>query len=295
MAIALVIGTLSAGLATWLVLGYAVGDLALAARDTAFTGVFTNLGKTWASLLLCDIVLAILVVLVPLTSRALSRELWNRVRPRAGVMERTALAAIVTALMVFAWSQAAPMLTRPYFTWHGLPEARAAFDVLAMSAWLLPIIAMAAAAFRAWLELRVGAAESAEAATVERAGHRRALPAPLAIGWKVGLAVFILAGLMEWWVDAVVVATVMAAFLVIREPALRRVPELDRVSRFPILPRLALGAVVSGVVAIILVSALGADSVVRPIVLSTLFSLIVFTLLLPEHVLGRRDTPSPVR
>lgn len=282
MALALVVGTLSAAVGAWLVLGYSVGDLVLAARDSAFTGTFASAGKTWAALILGDIVLAMMVVLIPLAARALARELVGRALPRAGTAAAWAIAAVVTAAMVYAWSQAAPVLTRPYFTWHGLGESSGVVDALSMAAWILPLVALAAVPLRGWLETRSGVVQAEEPA----AAHRRALPAPVALVWKVGLAVFILAGLMEYWIDPVVVALVMIVFLVMREPALRRLPaQLSRVTRIPVLPRLVTGALISAVLAIIFISIFGADSVVRPVVLSTLLSLIVFTLLLPEHVL----------
>ncbi|MFN2582273.1 MAG: hypothetical protein ABR498_05980 [Candidatus Dormibacteria bacterium] len=284
MSLALVIGTLSAALGAWLVLGYAVGDLVLANRSAAFVGSLGEAGKTWATLILCDIVLAMMVVLIPLTARALSHELMLRLRRGGSLVVEYAVAAGVSALMVYAWSQAAPVLTRPYFTWHGVAVARDALDSLQLMAWLLPLVGLVAMVLRGWLEQRVQLEEVASS-PAQRV-RRRALPVPIAIAWKVGLAVFVLAGLMEFWVDPIVVALVMATFLVVREPALRRLPaDLQRVTRVPILPRLIVGAVTSAVLGIIFVSIFGADSVVRPIVLSTLLSLTVFTLLLPEHVL----------
>ena len=283
MAIALLIGILSAALGAWLIIGYSVGNLVLGARDAAFTGSFASLGKTWVALVLSDIVLVMMVVLIPLAARALARELVARAMPRAGAAATYALGGAVTAAMVYAWSQAAPVLTRPYFTWHGLGVSQGAVDGLAAAAWILPLLALGATPLRGWLETRIGAGrEREEPAPVPR----RPLPVPVAIGWKVALAVFILAGLMESWIDPVVVALVMIVFLVLREPALRRLPaQLSRVTQFPVLPRLVTGAVISGVLAIIFVSIFGADSVIRPVVLSTLLSLVVFTVLLPEHVL----------
>ncbi|MBV8195994.1 MAG: hypothetical protein JOY80_10780, partial [Candidatus Dormibacteraeota bacterium] len=247
----------------------------------------TNLGKTWAALILGDIVLVMLVVLVPITARALARELIARIRPGLGVASEFAIAGLVSALMAFAWAQAAPILTRPYFVWHGAPVSLESLNTLQMEAWLLPLVALGACAVRGVLEMRMQAAEPPP--PLVTSAHRRKLPAPLALVLKVGLAVFILAGLMESWIDPIVVAFVMLVFLVLREPALRRLPvELGRVTRIPILPRLVAGAVVSGLLAIIFIAIFGADSVVRPIVLSTLLSLTVFTLLLPEHVLEKQ-------
>ena len=88
----------------------------------------------------------------------------------------------------------------------------------------------------------------------------------------------------------------MVALLLLREPALRRIEtRLLVVLRLPILPRLVAGAVISAVLGVIVVSIFGADGFVRPIVVSTLISLIVFSLLCPTASWARpRGTAGPV-
>ena len=105
---------------------------------------------------------------------------------------------------------------------------------------------------------------------------------------------FLLAGLMDSWIDALLVAIAMVALLLLREPALRRIEtRLLVMLRLPILPRLLAGAVISAVLGIVVVGIFGADGFVRPIVVSTLISLIVFSLLLPDSILGTpREVPT---
>ena len=107
------------------------------------------------------------------------------------------------------------------------------------------------------------------------------------------IAVFLLAGLMNSWVDPIIVGVVMIAFLALREPLLRRLgPRTAIVLRVPILLRLIAGSVISAIIAIIVVAAFGTQSVVRPVVISTLVSLIVFTILLPDHILEHAQGPA---
>lgn len=291
MAVGLVVGTLSSALSTWLVLGYSVGDIFLGVRDTAFNASLASIGKTWAALLLSDAILAILIVLIPITARALADDVIARYLPGRGRLPAAGLAALAAAGLAFAWSQAALVLTRPFFAWHSLSPTSAELDALHLAAVLLPLIAAAGTALRVLVEEQLEPREPPLAELPERS--RRTLPTPVAILWRVALSVFLLAGLMESWIDPIVVAAVMAVLIAIREPALRRLgssPHL--VMRFPVLPRLLVGAVVSALIGILLVSALGTVSVVRPVVISTLVSLIVFSLVLPDHVLSEHRPES---
>jgi len=284
MVLALVVGTLSAAVGAWLVIGYAVGDVTIGVRDPAFLGAFTNSGKTWAALILCAFVLAMLVVLIPLTARALANEVAARWLAGRGFAAEAGVAIAAEVLLVFAWTQAALVLTRPYFTWHGLAPSTSTVEGLHTAAWALPLVAIGAAGLRAWLDVRYAAATPPRA-TLPARPHRRT-PKPVAIAVRALIAVFLLAGLMDSWVDPIIVGVVMVAFLALREPLLRRIgPRTAVVMRVPILPRLIVGSVISAIIAIIVVAAFGTQSVVRPVVISTLISLIVFTILLPDHIL----------
>lgn len=295
LVLALLVGTLSAAVGAWLVIGYSLGDIVLGVRDQAFLGALSNAGKTWAALILCDIIFALLVVLIPLTARALANEVSSRWFARQGVAAVVAITAVAEALLVFAWTQAALVLTRPYFTWHALAPTQASIDALHTAAWALPLVAAGAAVLRAWLELRFAARIPPRAPLAEHRRRARA-PQPFAIVLRVALAVFILAGLMDSWVDPIIIAVAMAVLLVLREPALRRLgARTALVMRVPILPRLIVGSVISALIAIIVVAALGTESVVRPVVISTLVSLVVFTVLLPDHILSEHAHETPAQ
>lgn len=290
MALALVISGLSVGLGAWLMLGYALGDLLLAARSAPFTGSLPETGKTWAALLLTDAVLVVLVILLPLTARVLAAEMDERLWQGRRGIRPVALGAVTVAVLVYSWTQAALLLTRPYFTWHGQQPPRAEVDALHLAAWVLPLVAAATLVGRAQLEARLRPVPppSSHGATTAR----RELPLPIGVALRVGLSVFLLAGLMDSWVDAVIVAVLMALLIVVREPALRRIGwRVGELERVPVMLRLLCGALLSAVLSVVIVGALGTGSVIRPVVVSTMLSLLVFTLLLPEHIL--LDEPVP--
>jgi hypothetical protein len=290
MALALVVGTLSAGLGVWLFAGYVVGDL-FVARGPAYGGSGANDLKTYAAILLCDIVFAMLVLIIPVTARALAAEVNARWFPQRGAFPAQAIAVIAVAALAFAWAQGALVLTRPFFTWHGLSVPGTEIQALQLATVLLPVMAALAMAARAVLETRLLARPSVRPAGELRPA-RAPLPAPVALGLRVAFAVFLLAGLMDSWVDVALVAIAMVVLLVLREPALRRIENrLVVVLQLPILPRLLAGAVISAVLGVLVVGVFGADGFVRPIVVSTLISLIVFSLLLPDSVLATPHTP----
>ncbi|MGA7988871.1 MAG: hypothetical protein WCB51_10790 [Candidatus Dormiibacterota bacterium] len=295
MACAVAVGTISAAVGTWLFAGYVVGDL-FVARGPAFGGGVPDDLKTYAAILLCDIVFAMLVVIIPITARALSAEVTARWFPRRGDLPTHVIAVVAVAALAFAWAQGALVLTRPFFTWHGLSVPGAEIQSLQLAAIVVPSIAALAMATRAVLETRLlTMAATRPAAEIRPA--RAPLPEPVALALRVAFAVFLLAGLMDSWVDALLVAIAMVALLLLREPALRRIEtRLLVMLRLPILPRLLAGAVISAILSVLIVGIFGADGFVRPIVVSTLISLIVFSLLLPDSILGaaREASASPI-
>ena len=285
MAVAVAVGTISAGVGSWLFIGYVVGDL-FVARGPAFGGSAGDDVKTFAAILLCDIVFAMLVVIIPITARALSAEVTARWFPQRGDLPTQIIAVVAVAALAFAWAQGALVLTRPFFTWHGLAVPGTEIQALQLGVVVVPIIAAVAMAARAVLQTRLLSMAVARPAAEIRPA-RAPLPEPVALALRVAFAVFLLAGLMDSWVDALLVAVAMVALLLLREPALRRIEtRLLVMLRLPILPRLVAGAVISAVLGIVVVGIFGADGFVRPIVVSTLISLIVFSLLLPDSVLG---------
>jgi hypothetical protein len=293
MALALAAGTLSAGIGAWLFVGYAVGEL-FAARGAAFGGSAASDVKTYAAILLCDIVFAMLVVIIPITARALAAEASARWFPGRGDLPTHAIAVVALAALAFAWAEGALVLTRPFFTWHGLGIPAAEIEAIQLSAVVLPTIAAVAMATRAVLETRLLTMAAVRPAA-ELRSERTPLPPPVSLGLRVAFAVFLLAGLMDSWLDALLVAVAMTALLVLREPALRKIEHrLLVMLRLPILPRLVAGAIISAVLAVVVIGIFGADGFVRPIVVSTLISLIVFSLLLPDSVVATGHTvPSP--
>lgn len=295
MALAVAVGTISAGVGAWLFVGYAVGEL-FAARGPAFGGSAASDVRTYTAILLCDIVFAMLVVIIPITARALAAEVSARWFPGRGDLPTHAIAVVAVAALAFAWAQGALVLTRPFFTWHGLGIPAAEIQAIQLAAVVLPTIAAVAMATRAVLETRLLTIAVVRPAA-ELRPERRPLPPPVSLGLRVAFAVFLLAGLMDSWIDAVLVAVAMSALLVLREPALRKIEtRLLIVVRLPILPRLVTGAIISVILGVVVVGVFGADGFVRPIVVSTLISLIVFSLLLPDSIIAPVHTqasPSP--
>src|SRR5258708_30399199 len=101
----IVVGTIAAALGAWLLLGFAVGDLVLASRDAPFRGSTGETLRTDVALLVCYVVLALVVTLVPIAARRLAGETvqrWGRGHRGATIT----LTAIVEGLLVLTWTQA---------------------------------------------------------------------------------------------------------------------------------------------------------------------------------------------
>ncbi|TMC46242.1 MAG: hypothetical protein E6J20_21295, partial [Chloroflexi bacterium] len=281
----ILLGTVAAGLGAWLLLGFAVGDLLLASRDAPFRGSSGDSLRTDAALLVCYVVLAMVVTLVPITARRLAGETvqrWGRGHLGAIV----SLTAIVEGLLVLTWTQAAVVLTRPFFHWHDLATSEDALNGLRDQGWRLALVGAGAAVIRLLLER--AALEGAPAAPGAAPAPRRRPPqrAWTTHAIQALVTVVILAGLMDTWADAAAVAAVLVGLNLVRDRAAPRLHSLARVmERYPTLPRLLGAAVASAAIAIALVRAVGATSVVRPIIVSTIVSLVIVTLVMPEHAI----------
>src|SRR5207302_10929835 len=91
-------------------------------------------------------------VLIPLTARVLADELVERYLPDKGRIPAALLGALAAAGLAFAWTQAALVLTRPFFAWHALAPTSSELDALHLAAVVPPLLAPAGPLIRILLE-----------------------------------------------------------------------------------------------------------------------------------------------
>lgn len=294
LALLMAISSLGAALGAWSVLGYALGDFLLFPHARFFYGAFVDaLFRVRAPLLITYVLLAVLLVVVPLTSQGFRRQLTARL-PRASPL-RTALGAIIQAVfqaaLVLVWTHAVPTLIRPIYTWLGHQPPIEAVQPLQQYGIVLVVLAAVLGALRAVLEeralVRPGMLQQvvqirlAVARVAPRRGGR--LPAWATAILKAAFITFMLAGLMIGWLDALAFLTIFTVVILLRAQLPSRLGSWTRmIARVPLLIRIGVGMAISYGLASLIVGVLWSHTqTFLPILISTTASLIVFALLLP--------------
>lgn len=303
MALMLIIGTLSSGLGAWLVLGYAIGDFFLFNHFEYYRDTFHNvIFRVGVPLLLSYILLATLLICIPLISKRVSQAtLLRRKAPHATrILAVAGLHAGIQAALVFAWTQTVPILIRPVYTWHRENPADAAIQPLQRYGWILVLVSIVVSAPRVVIEHRA----SMKPEVTQRAGlvqnawiaahptRRWNLPPWGVALLRAGFTTFLLSGMLTTWGDAVVLVFVVVLILLTRQVLPGRFgPWYLRVSHIPILIRMAVGALISALLVWLILSiawkSISNQGVLvgivtfRPVLISVIASIIVFSLLFP--------------
>jgi hypothetical protein len=298
LAIMIGIGASSAAWGGWLWLGYVLGDLLLYrhAGYQYFRGqFFEQLFRARLPLFIPYILLALALMFIPLISRLLRTQTLGWLK-RSGAIT-TGLQAVLQGLLqgalVFMWTQAVPTLIRPVYTWSGSNPTVEVMQPLQAWGWALAIFAALPAVARVVFERRnmgqPGVAQRAAALqTALRANvlkQRPPLPVWASVVLKTIFTTFLLAGVLETWVDALLFAIVLALMLLGRAYLTTRVGFWVRlVARIPLLIRLVVGVLVNFFLTTWIVTAMWNNSsgTFRPIIISVALSLLVFFLLMPD-------------
>lgn len=265
-----VVGVAGAQLGAALLGGFAIGSFFLAERAWAFTArevaghdwwggeVGAHLLRVRLPLLISFGVLATVLVKLPLGSKALARALVPGDRAPLALRIAIALVAQVafTAVAVYLWALAAPVLLRPVWSWVGdLPTVAAMQPLQEDAATLARVGALAAAARLALQAALVGVAPLAARASVLEAELREPLakaplydrlPAGVRALVTAGLTTVLLAGLCSTWTDAALAFGAVAFFQLARTGALPLPisPWVQAMNRIPVLLRFAAGILV---------------------------------------------------
>lgn len=151
-----VVGTLSGALGLYLTVGYAAGDLMLGEHpawrfaDDDVMGLLARYGSVAVLYLL----VAMLAVGVPVAAKSLAAEFMlppTMPRPLRGAVGLAAMVAI-TGLLVFVWTQSAPLLVRPVFVWLDLIPTVAAIEPVQEDGAIIVVFAVLAAVARAAIQ-----------------------------------------------------------------------------------------------------------------------------------------------
>jgi hypothetical protein len=223
----------------------------------------------------------------------------NLPRPARLIVDLILQAGLATAL-VYVWTLAVPTLIRPVYTMVKDTPPVEAIQPLQQDGLILVLVGAAVAAARIVLEYlaarkpqslkRVTDLRSALVAEAPAAGAE--LPTWITLPVQAGFVTFLLAGLFENWSDVAQFWVILLAIMVGRRLLTGRLKWWAQlVGHIPLVLRLAAGFVISYFLAQWIVGGMWDEtSTFRPIVLSTLASLVVFAVLVPDAG-GRRQEP----
>lgn len=322
MTLMVAISNLGRALGVWLWLGYTFGDFAIYATGINYrhaSGLLApvqDLARVRIPFLLSDLLLGILLIVIPFISQRLTRDTISRFRvPRA--LRLTAvlnIQACVLAALVYLWAQAAPTLNRPLYTWREVGIPNEVNITLREAGWQVVLVAVGILVVRFLLEFRaITNAKSARRVAVLRNALAKARPGPgialpaipsvliniVLAPIKAAVMTFLLSGLIENWLQAIVALIVLTFTFILRDVIIPFVSTWTRlVSLVPLAIRFAIGiftAWLLGGVILSLTWGFGRDDTYWPLMLSTLVSLFVFALLIPGRVPHPKPKPIEVR
>lgn len=288
MGVAIALGAFSTQLGLVAVAGFGLGELFLAERSWSLdsspfgadgalsTGLIGNLARVRLPLVITYLLLAVAVVVIPRTGRALVAQLgrWRRIPPSLAWPVASGLFVIILWLALRTWVAAAPTLVRPRFTWlDGAPTAAAIGplqeqgNVLVASGVAAGMVRQVVIGLSLWWEPFRNRVRAVEADPVAADSGRPRLPRPPSTGRRLAgdvtsatLATLVLAGVLERaWLWALAFGTlfvvrllrsgVIAAAVVERwKRTTARVPAVVRLVVLFLVVRLMTDALAQGVI-----------------------------------------------
>jgi hypothetical protein len=273
------------GLWTWL--GYVLVDFFLFPH---LVGLGDGALPARAGLLPTYLLLAMLLVVIPQTVRSLVRASTPRARSLSWLRKamEVGLSCVLYAALVYVWTQGAPILVRPAYTWAGYTPTSEAIQPVQATGWFLVFLAALTGAARPVLQLAAVRRTPAGGAQAAPARRPRASSAASLGGsaLQAAFTVVLLAGALEGWLDALVAWVVLTAILVGRRLLSGRIGGyVALAAQVPILARVVAAAAISFLLSrTILDLTFTATPSFRPVVLAAVLSLVVFTVLLPERI-----------
>ena len=291
--LAVVVGALGAQLGAGFLIGYAVGDFFFA------TTGWDSILEVRIPLLITYALLAFPTIFFPLFTKALLVRFT--ILPRAGrrigawasVAGAGVVAAILSWVLVYLWTDTASVLLRPIFTWQGVEIPQEAILGLQSHSILLASLAAVASVIRIGLQSltayypaysrHLDSAQEQLASASPATPLADRVPLPLRVTAKAAFITLVLAGLYSFWLEAVALGILILVVLAARKRLIRiplgRWPGL--IERVPVLLRLGVGLLVLTLLALPVSAWLATSTAFWPLVLFTAVSVMIFYLLDP--------------
>lgn len=290
MAIMTVIASFGAGLGAWCWLGYVAGDVLL----YQIWHTHNDFLLTLCAASISYVLLALLLMLVPIGSENIRRRAFSF--PLATLKDRivrqlaSGLAqGLIQALLVFVWVHAVPTLIRPAYTWLSRSPTVPAIRPLQENGIVLVVLAAVFGAVRLMLQFYAlrqssvaGLAWSLQQ-TLRQVGHAALWPFWIKPILPSAFSVFLLAGLLDSWLDAFVLFVIFFGLNLARQVVVAKIPAWGAIIlKIPWLLRFPVALLVSyGISWAIIGSMWSSTYTFRPVVVSIVLSCIVFVLFFP--------------
>jgi len=197
---------------------------------------------------------------------------------------------LLAIVLVYLWTQAVATLIRPVYTWHGSVPPIEAIQPLQTLGWLLAILAGCVGLVRIVLEAITANKPLLVARQIGlyQAMGRSKSRHPLLVGLvfaplKAVLLTFLLAGILDSWLQAIVLAVILGVLFLIRAIVAEFLSVWTRiVSYVPIAIRFLFALGLSYLLSWPIMQILwNQTSTFLPVLIGTVISLIVFSILLP--------------
>lgn len=319
MMIVIAVSLLSGTMGAALLAGYIVEDLLVGNRASVNTGFFpaelppeglSGLPGVLGGKLVSYLLLSIPTITIPLLVRQLapSIKLHTITDPNSRTFALAGLHAAIAGVLIFLWAQSVVVLLRPLFTWVGaVPTFQAINPVQAQWSFLVGV-GVVAAAGRVILERMVArtAPRATVAATLQRQrftgegqGILEKVPGLVRVVIPPVVIAMLLAGTYDGWLDAIIVAAVAAVLGLWRSRLIRIIPLPSQwsltIRRIPALIRLAAAPFIGYWLATIVITPMWTNTAqgLRPVMLGSLVTLIVFYVLFPPLPVVPGPTPQP--
>ncbi|MFI7542210.1 hypothetical protein [Actinoplanes sp. NPDC049599] len=299
-----VIGQLGAAFGLWATIGYAFGDLVLHEAVAYDTTIVRHVLPS----LLSYAVLGLLTVMIPLTAIG-TRGVVRSLRALSEAVKRIAepvAAGVVGVLGGYIWAQTTPLLIRPVFTWAQDSPDTAAIAPLQNGRWVIATTLGAAAVGRVFLDRYAVRGKTATFSHILWAGLGAEIgrgPRRGAAGWLLTLlgavgATLLMAGVIDSWVQGVLVLAFFAGLLALRHYLILSNPRfVALLARIPLPARLAAGLVLAYLIGKVVISHYWySTQTFLPVLASACAAIAVITLLtLPPPGREQETLPLPRR
>jgi hypothetical protein len=284
------VGALGAALGLLATIGYALGDFLFNAHEDLFFAATSpfSLQRVRFDLALLDTYLILfgLLAIIPLVAIAVRKQMERLVRSgTAGQLFGFGAAAVVQAVLAYFWAQSAAFLIRPVWSFLSTTPDIGSISPLQHGAVWIALVTALGVTGRATLTILAARRPASPGRRYVRFSMHRPLPWPVPVLLQAALFTLLLAGIIESFLEAVLLFAVFAGLGVLRYRVVPRLrPYVTVVNRIPLLVRIAACALLGYLMSALVVqpALVTGTSSFTPMVVAILPPLVLAAVLLPK-------------